>query len=283
LLEISLQGKHKYLIESTDAKIPFFHNLIDDPGLYVKWKKIIKSLSKNINRFRHTLSKGLSGPDLQENNGDLIDFLKTLNPLLLMDIMGIDRLISDFDPMQRLKFDDYVKYVDDLRSFIVPTPNPIPEPSDHSDPMIWIDFRKKPSMLFNYNGSEYYGSRELVFGSIHCLKEIMDIANFDQPITLSGQIPEYAMNLWIRSMYTQQFDLMDIMLDDMVQFLTHVDQYPTNFLTICSLEYDLIKYLDALDPVDVSEELIQNLKHISLRCKLKRLYLWIHNKQEELR
>jgi hypothetical protein len=67
---------------------------------------------------------------------------------------------------------------------------------------------------------------------------------------------------------------------DIVSFLNHVDQYPTNFLTICSLEYDLMKYLDLMDPMYVTGELIQSLKQISVRCMLKRLYLWIHNKEK---
>jgi hypothetical protein len=273
----------KYLIESTDAILPFFHNLVNDLNLYEIWKKIIRSLSKNFNRFRDILSMGLGGMGVLKDKDDLMDFLKTLNPLLLM---GVNHPMQGFDPMDQIfRFNDYVKYVDELQSFIVPIPpDPASVSSSHCNPIPWmvseIDFRKKPSMLFHYNGTEYYGSRELVFESICCLKEITDVANFDQPITLSGSLPEYVINLWIRSMYSQRFDLMDIRLDDLVQFLIHVDQYPTNLLTICTLEYDLIKYLDALDQRLVSKGLVQSLKQISVRCKLKRLYLWIHNKEK---
>jgi hypothetical protein len=35
-----------------------------------------------------------------------------------------------------------------------------------------------------------------------------------------------------------------------------------------------------MDPMYVTGELIQSLKQISVRCMLKRLYLWIHNKEK---
>jgi hypothetical protein len=97
-------------------------------------------------------------------------------------------------------------------------------------------------------------------------------------ITLSGSVPKYAINLWIRSMYIKQFNIMKIRPQDIVSFLNHIDQYPTDFLTICTIECDLIRYLDTVHEI-VFEDLIPNLKDISMRCRLKRLYLWIHNKQ----
>jgi hypothetical protein len=50
-------------------------------------------------------------------------------------------------------------------------------------------------------------------------------------------------------------------------------------LTICTIEDDLIKYMDTDSQDIVFEDLIPCLKTISLRCRLKRLYLWIHNKE----
>jgi NADH:ubiquinone oxidoreductase subunit E len=265
----------KYLIESTDAHIPHIHPL----DQYEKWKKIIKSLSRNHQRFVDVLNAGLRIYGFINKN-DVIDFLQNLNPLLLMGVDLVRKLvISDLpmDPMdQRFRFNDYMKHVDDLQFFIVPIPIPVSRQLFKSSTPL-INFTKSSTPLFNYNGLVYHGYRELVYESILCLREIKEIANFDQLITLSGQIPEYMMNLWIYGMYSKRFNIMDIRPCDIPMFLDHIDQYPTDFLTICTVENDLINLLDLMDTV--SEELIQSLKHISVRCRLKRLYLWIHNKK----
>jgi NADH:ubiquinone oxidoreductase subunit E len=273
----------KYLIESTNAEIRFGDYVFVDQ--YQRWKEIIKLISKNFDRFSDMLFMGM-GMGMagfpQSYNDDLIEFLKTLNPLLLMDIPFI-QWSGIMDPMdRRFKFNDYVKCVNELHSFIVSIPVPIYEQSHDSklNPspihVLCIDFTEKSSLLFNYNGSEYHGHRDIVYESILCLKEIKDVANFDQLITLSGRMPKYAINLWLGSMYNKQFDIMNIKPCDLIPFLDHIDQYPTDFLTINTIECDLIRYLNTCTHF---EEMIPCLKNISLRCRLKRLYLWIHNKE----
>jgi hypothetical protein len=241
-------------------------------------EKIVQLISKNYIRFRDTSSEGIRA--FASYNAEIKDFLKTLNPLLLMDqsILGSYIDIDYEHPMdQNFKFNDYVKYVNEIHSFIAPVPDPI----DNNEiiPLIETDYTERPLPLFNYSGSEYYGHRDIVYGSILCLREIKDIANFDQLITLNGRIPKYIMNQWIGSMYSKRFDMMKILPCDILSFLNHIDQYPTDFLTICTIEYDLIRYLDINSHDIVFEDLIPGLKEISVRCRLKRLYLWIHNKQ----
>jgi len=309
----------KYLIESTDGVISVCKDSCMDRDQahdqYGRWKKIIKLISKNYNRFRITLTMGLNrfayrtrNYDLQD---DLMDFLKTLNPLLLMDTRPIpgsvqgtgteeEIMFNDYakyvlipesvqqgtDIMEDIKFNDYVKYVDELQAFIVPIPMPFDIQSCEcnnlsiKDPisLIDIDFTENLSLLFDHNGSQYHGHRSIVYESIQCLREIKDVANFDQLITLSGRIPKYAMNQWIYAMYSKRFNLMNIEPEDIIPFLDHIDQYPTDFLTISSIECDLIRYLDA-NSQNIDDPMIPCLKEISLRCRLRRLYLWIHNKQ----
>jgi hypothetical protein len=84
------------------------------------------------------------------------------------------------------------------------------------------DSAKIPGLLFNYNGSVYYGHGEVVYDSI----QIKNVVNFDQPITLSGHLPRYVIDLWIESMYSKRFDLMKIKPSDIIKFLDHIDQYP---------------------------------------------------------
>jgi NADH:ubiquinone oxidoreductase subunit E len=261
----------QYLIESTNVKISF----CSDQDQYDKWKQIIRLISKNFNRFKDALNQGVKAY-MRKNKNDVMDFLKTINPFLSKDHTMID-------PMDhKMIFSDYVRYLDELQSFIIPVslPGPGHEPlSDNDEDLIpWIDFTETPRLLFEHNGSEYYGHRDLVYESVLCLKEIKEIANFDQPITLSGRIPIYLMNLWICTMYSKRFNLMKINPEDIILFLEHIDQYPTDFLTISSIECDLIRYLDT-NSQNIGEPMIPHLNQISLRCRLKRLYLWVHNKQ----
>jgi hypothetical protein len=140
-----------------------------------------------------------------QNSDEMMDFLKTMNPLLLMDIPLIQGS-GTMNPMdQSLRFNDYVRYVDELHSFIVPVP-PGKDPNLHmcyqfmNNCMMMTRshvsiFSENSSLLFYHNGIECYGYRDIVYESILCLKEIKDIADFDQPITLSGKIPKYIMNL----------------------------------------------------------------------------------------
>jgi NADH:ubiquinone oxidoreductase subunit E len=271
----------KYLIESTHAEIRFGYYVYWDR--YQRWKEIIKLVSKNFNRFRDMLIVGVVKFKLHYD--DLNDFLKTLNPLLLIGKIPCISSLDIMDPMdQKFKFNDYVKCVDDLQSFIIPTSIYVPAASiqkgdDEIDLIPLIDFSSNLSLLFEYNGSEYHGHREIVYDSILCLKEIKDVAVFDQLITLSGSVPKYIINMWIWSMYSRRFNLMDVKPCDLILFLDHIDQYPTDFLTICTIEDDLIKYMDTDSQDIVFEDLIPCLKTISLRCRLKRLYLWIHNKE----
>ena len=134
--------------------------------------------------------------------------------------------------------------------------------------------------MFEYNGDKYYGDRSLVYDSIICLREIKDIVNFDQMITLSGRLPGYIIDLWIRSMGTNQLNLTEIKSDQIVDFLNHVDQYPTTGLSIDTMEHQIIEYFDqikSLDPVR-TETHGEYLKSLSIRYRLRSLYLWVHNK-----
>ena len=275
----------KYLIESTNAEILFSIHPHSVQDRCEKWKKIIKLLSKNSERFIDALINGLN---IFPHDDEMVRFLQTINPLLLSCVPQYLRLCTlnlntvdpmEVDPMDKIfKFNDFVKHVEELYSFDVPIHMLYHIKSHDNESIPPIDYTEDSTLLFIYNGSEYYGHRNIVYESILCLKEIKDVADFDQPLTLSGRLPKYAINLWIWSMHSKRFNLMNIRPCDIVQFLNHIDQYPTDFLTISSIECDLIKYLDTESHEIVFEELIPRLKEISMRCRLKRLYLWIHNK-----
>ena len=237
----------------------------------------------NYDRFDQALVSGITEFEYTANRyirDMLASFIHTINPILLNRLIHRikDMGFNPRDPMDiEFKYMDFVKCVDEIK-YLAPATIPISVNVNvqNPEPEIEIDFAIIPSILFNYNGSSYYGHRSLVFDPIICLREIKDVANFDQQIELSGQMPRYMINLWIRSMYTKQINIEKIMPCDMVAFLNHVDQYPTDFLTINTLELNLIKYFD--DDQMHDNELLEYLRNLSHRYKLKYMYLWIHNK-----
>jgi NADH:ubiquinone oxidoreductase subunit E len=278
----------QYLIESTDANISF-----EQCG-FGRWKKIIRRITntKNYDRLYDALTNGIIKYKYTYEK-QLNIFLRTINPILLMDHMRIHGL-DLMDPMdEKFKFEDYVKYVDNM-TYIVP-PLLSPASKNHSSLCGYktsrfdhcIDFTQNPSLLFSHNGIKYYGHREIVYDSILCLREIKDIADFNELIELSSQAPSYIINLWINTMYTKQIDIHGIRGDsgdDIVLFLKHVDQYPTDILTIGTLEHDLIQYFDdpgkGIDQTQIDKHM-PYLKELAHRYRLKRLYLWIHNKMRQ--
>jgi ankyrin repeat protein len=285
----------QYLIESTDAKMSFKQCQFD------RWKKIIQRITKNYDRFRDVLNIGyvtyIKSQKIKSQKIKMTNFLKTINPMLLMGTLGEYIFgIYTMNPMNKdFKFDDYMKHVNDL-TFNVPVPVPVPVVSHvpesktlepmHDDKrevgsIHSIDFTQEPGLLFSHNGIKYYGHREIVYDSILCLKEIKEVADFNELIELSGQAPSYIMNLWICAMYAKQIDLREIKIqsDDIILFLNHVDQYPTDCLSIESLEYDVIQYFDTKIRSNTRiDKHLSYLRELACRYMLKRLYLWIHNK-----
>ncbi len=69
-------------------------------------------------------------------------------------------------------------------------------------------------------------------------------ADLSQGIILNGNLPKYAINLYIQSCCTNNFNINKIKKSDIINFIKFIDQYPTNILSIGLLELDIIKYID---------------------------------------
>jgi hypothetical protein len=135
---------------------------------------------------------------------------------------------------------------------------------------IIIDFSEKPEILFIHNNITYYGSRKIVYGNIYLLD---DVTHWDlnEPIVLDVDVPKYIILLYIQSCYDGIFDINDIDKDDFKQFLNLVDQYPTKNLSIQSLEFCLINYMDK-NMITFDD----HLRNICNRYRLKYMYLYFN-------
>jgi hypothetical protein len=260
----------RYLIENTDVKIT-----INKMPKYPIWEKIILGITKNWDRYSEIFNNGIKKYDIAK-------IVKVINPLLLMlhsYLYSNHNICHPFDAM--CKYEDFARYVEDLK-FPVSVPMPISktEVAVEKTKKIKYDYRENNmGLIFIYNNEKYYGHRERVYDSIMCLKEIKEITDFDEPIILSGSIPMYVMNLWIESMYTKVFDITEIHPNDIIYFLKHIDQYPTDILSIDKIEQNLIEYFDTMQ-YNVAYDMY--LRDICHRYKLKRLYLCLHNKKMEI-
>jgi hypothetical protein len=268
----------RYLIENTDVKIT-----INKMPKYSIWEKIILGITKNWGRYSEIFNNGIK----IYNSDDIAKFVKVINPLLLMQHAYLYLTHCIYHPFDDMcKYKDFAKHVEDLKFPVsvpvlvsVPVSVPVPETEivEKKTKSFKHDYRKNNiELLFIYNNEKYYGHRERVYDSIICLKEIKEIANFDDPIILAGSIPIYVMNMWIESIYTKIFDITEIQPNDIICFLKHIDQYPTDILSIDKIEQNLIEYFDMMQ-YNVSYDMY--LRDICHKYKLKRLYLCLHNKK----
>lgn len=90
----------------------------------------------------------------------------------------------------------------------------------------------------------YYGHRKTVYNSIVVIDAIKDCADFNDLIVLEGALPHYLINMYIKSCYSNKFDINKIDSSDIIQFIGFIDQYPTTILSIDKLEHEIIEYFE---------------------------------------
>jgi len=161
---------------------------------------------------------------------------------------------------------------------IIPCPRDIINQSErksinytHSDNI--DDFRQQPLPLFKHNNEIYYGHRSTVYKSILCLNEILDCADFADLIVLEGELPYYLINMYIKSCYSNIFDIKKVNPDDIKKFIRFIDQYPTTIISINNFELEFIDFFEK-NNIKYDDFLINMCKKYELRC----MYLDIHNK-----
>ena len=133
---------------------------------------------------------------------------------------------------------------------------------------------KKP--LFKHNGKTYYGHKKIVLGSMVQFKNIIDILlmTSDTLFELKGSLPEYLINMYIESCYSDVIDFARILSNDFIEFIKFVDLYPTNILSVEKLEMEIVKYCK-INIFDHSQ-----LEELCDRHGLKHLHLFLHKNNQ---
>ncbi len=80
------------------------------------------------------------------------------------------------------------------------------------------------------------------------------------------------INMYIETCYTHNFNINEINSCDLISFLKFIDQYPSDYLSIDIIENQLVNYLK-IHSIKPNDYIIK----ISLRYKLKVMYIFIHN------
>lgn len=293
----------KYLIDHTNL---FDHHTNNLRGIGFDKFKNIAILIKNYGKLNKFLKMGLARYTLREIK-NFID--SSLNPLILNN--ETNRLYNIHDPFKEIDFNRFKQHVDCLdnetltsmsfyndgvlnRHYSIINPVAEPEvgpesevvranPTRDPDEIIitkqeiatLIDFSKN-ELLFEHNNIRYHGDRDVVYDSIIFLKDINSICDFTDDIVLEGVMPKYAVNLYIQTIYGRPFDINEIKIPDIFNFIRFIDQYPSTQLSIDLFERFIVRYFN-----DNNIEYNDMMKDIALKYKLRILYLHIHIKSAE--
>jgi len=143
------------------------------------------------------------------------------------------------------------------------------------------DHTQQTQLLFRHNGIDYWGHRVVVYNSIRILRKINNshshsIHDSDDVIVLEGKLPKEIINHYIDLAIhgIRIIDLNIIKPADFINFLRFIDQYPTIYLSISLIENLIIRYMDQ-NNIRYNDY----LKDMSIRYKLKNMYLDMHNKK----
>ncbi len=155
---------------------------------------------------------------------------------------------------------------------------------EQNNKTIITDYRQQPLPLFWHNNTLYYGNRDFVFNSILFLKESKDFLDFNEIFTLSGSLDYSLINMYIDSLYTGKINLMLIEPKNIIEFLSFIDQYPTESLSINKLEQEIVDLFEQNVPSEETNKISfsSKLEEMCEKYKLKSLYLLIHNEKYRL-
>lgn len=245
-----------YLIENTKIKISI--DFVD----FSEYKKFIPLITKY-----KILNKLIEMGIKKYNKSVMISLIGTIDPLLL----SVDYYYIQY-PFDK-NFNDIYQRIKKLN---VPLPDPEKEitfkyDNNGSDDPIHNFANNNVKILFKNNGIDYYGHRTIVYNKILVFNEIKDCAGFDDPVTLEPPIPQYLMNMYIQSTYTDKFNTKCIDPSDFKQFVKFIDKYPTTLLSINNMESI---WIDHINNYNVDYDYFES---ICIRYHLKRMYIHLHN------
>jgi hypothetical protein len=268
----------KYLIEERGMKIDKIQAV-----KYDKFKNIVLMISKGYRDLNNLLLMGYEKYEFDE----MKKIINLINPLQLNDDI---RNLAGIQKPHEYKFTQFALFVNELvrpmelifknkRAIVCPELNL--ESNNNMRRRLVINKNRrlvvhkksqKRKILFVHNKKEYYGDRNIVYGSIHVLNGLLYGYDMTDYITLEGSLPCYAIHQYIDSCYGLPFELKNIHKDDFINFMRFIDQYPSTNVSINSMEEQIIGYLEEYD---ANYEVY--FKSICQRYDLKNLYVHMHN------
>ncbi len=234
-----------------------------------KLNKILPLLTKNFSRLNKLLKSVYKDLKLLGYNNSFNSFcncVKTLNPLLLNS--KVRKSFKFNNPMDE-PFDIFINHANNLMCKIPLTYENV---SYNNNKTKQIDFTKQSELLFLVDNESYYGYREVVFDMINMFNDT-NYLDFTDPIVLNVSVPKYVISLYLESCHGKTFDITNIKVCDLQQFLNFIDQYPTKNLSIHLIEKELLKFMN-----DNSIVFDDYLKNICYKYKLKYMYLYFNHK-----
>jgi hypothetical protein len=133
-----------------------------------------------------------------------------------------------------------------------------------------MDFSQNHELLFKCNGECYYGIRSIAYESMLIFSDYANYINFKDTVELNIDVPKYIMNMYVLSLHVNRINFNDIKPCDIESFIHLVDKYSTTFLSINSIENDVVKFYSkhGIKPSDC-------IKNVWKRYKLKYTYAWM--------
>lgn len=200
-----------------------------------------------------------------------------INPLMIDK--GNFRYDEYFEDPFDKKFEEYINLVNSL---------PIPVNTQHQQvfsctshqPLNNKNHTQSGQILFIHNNIPYYGDRNAMYETLLFLPDDIKYDD-DEPFVLSGSITKKSMNHYIDGSCCGKFNISDIDYSDILQFMKFIEQYPTKIIFLEKLEGSIIDYFeDGYKDNKMLRELIagQEMNDLITRCRLKYLYLYLHNK-----
>jgi ankyrin repeat protein len=257
----------KYLLENTNLKISLCGRLLENIT-FNTFKDMVPLFTKKYFRLNELLENAFATYTIV----DMKNIIAKINPLILND--NVRNLAAIDDPFGNTTYDKFIINANRLECNI-----PLQDKKCKRNgcdvierKRASIDFTKRLELLFEHNNKCYYGDKNIVYDAIYLLN---DLHKYDEneTIVLSGEVPEYIMSAYIQSCYDSVFKMSEVNIDDFETFLKFIDQYPTKYLSIDSLEIDLINYMKSNNfcPNDY-------IKNICNKYRLKYMYLYFKQK-----
>jgi hypothetical protein len=248
----------KYLMEIREIQIQI------DGLTFDRCKNLIAMQWKDHDKFNQLIVQCVD----QHGTDVITGIIDQINPLTLGPMVREKLCLPD--PFA-LRFDKFRQLVDDLKMCVrILEPESDPDLTESFDPIPGSDDQKE--IIFIHNQMPYHGNPRIAFSALELTRGMDELLHFQEPILLTSDLSHDPMVQWVGSI-DKKMDIMRIGPGDLISLLNHINKYPTTGTNLTSIEYDLIEYLETMR----SQFNPLNLRDFAKSCRMKLLYLYLHN------